>query len=56
MKRIADELYLSALARFPTPEESRRAVSVLTAAPTREQAAEDLMWALLNTKEFVFNH
>ena len=24
--------------------------------PRRDQAIQDLLWALLNTKEFVFNH
>jgi len=55
-RRLVDELYLAALDRFPMPEESRRAVEALTPAARRRQAAEDLLWVLLNTKEFVYNH
>src|SRR5262249_37677653 len=56
VRRIVDELYLASVARFPTPEESRRGIQAIATAPNRQQAAEDLLWALLNTKEFVFNH
>jgi hypothetical protein len=55
-RRIVDELYLASLSRFPTLEESRVAIQALAAAPERGQAAQDLLWALLNSKEFVFNH
>jgi hypothetical protein len=55
-RRIVDELYLAALSRFPTPEESRTALAAFTAAPEPQRAAEDLLWALLNSKEFLFNH
>jgi hypothetical protein len=54
-RRIVDELYLAALSRFPTAEESRRGIQTVATAANRQQAAEDLLWALLNTKEFVFN-
>jgi hypothetical protein len=56
LRRVVDELYLSAVARFPSPEESRRGIQTIATAPNRQQAAEDLLWALVNTKEFVFNH
>jgi hypothetical protein len=56
VRQLVDELYLAAVSRFPTPEESRRGVQTIGTAPNRQQAAEDLLWALLNTKEFVFNH
>jgi len=53
---LVEELYLAAYARYPTAEESRRAVAALSKAKDRRQAAEDLFWALLNAKEFFFNH
>jgi hypothetical protein len=55
-RRIVDELYLASVSRFPTLEESRAAIQALTAAPDRQKAAEDLLWVLLNSKEFLFNH
>ena len=54
--RVVDELYLASLSRFPTVEESRTALKLLAAAPEQQRAAEDLLWALLNSKEFLFNH
>jgi hypothetical protein len=49
--QIVTELYLSTLSRFPSTEE----VKIVSAnlKPTRE-AIEDLEWALLNSREFVF--
>jgi hypothetical protein len=53
---IADELYLAALSRFPTPDERGTATRHIRAAADRRQAIEDLTWALLNSKEFLFQH
>ena len=53
---LVDELYLLAYCRFPTDTE-RAAATKRFDKPnaTRRTAAEDLMWALINTPEFVFN-
>lgn len=53
---MVDELYLSALGRFPTAEERSGVGQVIAAAPSRKEGLEDLLWALLNSAEFVFNH
>ncbi|MBM4049065.1 MAG: DUF1553 domain-containing protein, partial [Planctomycetes bacterium] len=54
---IADELYLAALSRPPSAGEAQKVTAHLAKdEKARRQAAEDLMWALLNTKEFLFNH
>jgi hypothetical protein len=53
---IADELYLLAYCRPPTDTERANAVKRFDKkGATRRSAAEDLMWALINTPEFVFN-
>jgi hypothetical protein len=52
---VIDELYLAALTRLPTPVE-REAARRHLAAGDRRAALEDLGWALLNSKEFVFRH
>jgi hypothetical protein len=63
-----EEMYLSALGRTPTPEEMALALKHITKprpvidgqAPSipqiKRQAYEDLLWTLVNTKEFLFNH
>ncbi len=54
---IIDELYLSTLSRFPTDEERALMLQPFQAAGSdRSAATEDVLWALLNSKEFVFNH
>ena len=54
---IVDELYLSTLSRFPVAEERELMVSVFEEpASNRQTAVEDILWTLINTREFVFNH
>lgn len=54
-EQIIEELYLLTYARYPDEEEIKIGRSLFeTAETTRRQAAEDLLWALLNTPEFVF--
>ncbi len=55
-KQIVDELLLTAVARPPTEEEQKWARDTIKTAPSRKAGLEDFMWALLNTKEFQFNH
>ena len=56
IKEIIEDLYLSAYARLPTPEELRRNVTFVERVEDKKQALEDVLWAILNTKEFMFNH
>jgi hypothetical protein len=55
---IVEEAYLEALSRIPTPEEKAKILPILDAAPAdgRREALEDLLWGLLSSKEFLFNH
>ncbi len=50
------ELYLATFSRPPTSQELERARSAVAAAPTRREGFEDLLWALCNATEFLFNH
>ncbi|MFT4639114.1 MAG: hypothetical protein ACI8T1_002438 [Verrucomicrobiales bacterium] len=54
---IIEELYLNVYQRFPEPEERQIALAVFNDKETdRQTATEDLLWALLNSAEFLFNH
>ena len=57
-ERIIEEAYLSALSRLPTSTERQRMLeSLQTATPTEQRTRiEDVYWALLSSKEFLFNH
>jgi hypothetical protein len=53
---LVRRLYLLTFNRPPSPIEADRAGAVLGGASTRAAGAQDLFWALLNSKEFLFNH
>ena len=50
------ELYIRCLSRKPTKDEMGRLVPALAKNPNAAQALEDFYWALLNSREFLFNH
>jgi hypothetical protein len=55
------DLYLTAFAREPKEDERERLTSYFSAVKLEDKAAtraayEDALWALVNTKEFLFNH
>jgi hypothetical protein len=50
------ELYLLAFSREPTAEEIKIAVGHIEKSENPKNAYEDIVWALVNTKEFLFNH
>lgn len=52
--QIVEELYLATYSRLPTAAELADVAPVIEQNPNRRQATEDLMWALLNTPEFIF--
>jgi hypothetical protein len=53
--RVVEELYLSALGRYPTATETKKAVGHVAKAADRRSGFEDVLWAVLNLREFVFN-
>jgi hypothetical protein len=53
---VIDELYLATLSRFPTADERDRILDHLRVKPDRETAMTDILWALINTREFILNH
>ena len=57
-EQIIEELYLAALARRPTEQEFQAALAYVEQAGPKQrvQALQDVLWAILNTKEFLFNH
>jgi len=54
---IINELYLRCFARAPQPKEMELVLKqIAESGDGREAVLEDLFWALLNSKEFYFNH
>ena len=50
------ELYQIVFARPPRENELDLVLQHFQRSETPQQAYEDLLWALINTKEFLFNH
>ena len=50
---MLEEFYLAALCRSPTAVESKKLLAHLAVAKDRRAAWEDVLWALLNSKEFL---
>ena len=55
--KLVEDLYIKILSRFPTAGETSIAVAELE-SPRRKppEAVADLIWTLLNTKEFILKH
>ncbi|MBI3850634.1 MAG: DUF1553 domain-containing protein [Verrucomicrobia bacterium] len=55
---IIEEAYLSTVSRFPTDAEKTRIATIIADAEVSNPrtGVEDLYWAILSSKEFLFNH
>jgi hypothetical protein len=53
---LIDQWYWAALGRGPTAEEQQACHAVFATSASRREALEDIAWATLNAKEFVFRH
>ena len=55
-EQAVEELYLATLSRPPTAAEQQTAMGYLQKQKDLRRGMEDLLWVLLNTREFMFNH
>jgi hypothetical protein len=55
-KSILTDLYLRTLNRPPTEDELKTLMPLLNDPASQQNTLEDIFWALLNSKEFMFNH
>jgi hypothetical protein len=53
---VIETIYARCLSRLPTADESGRLLEVVKESPTPQQGLEDVFWAVLNSREFLFNH
>ena len=56
LTRIIEEAYLRTLSRKPSNSELDRSRKHLSSAEDLQEGLGDLVWALVNTKEFIINH
>jgi hypothetical protein len=53
---IIENIYLRSVSRPPTPAEMKRLLDAVEGSANKQQALEDVFWAVLNSREFMFNH
>jgi hypothetical protein len=53
---IVEELYLAGLSRLPSARERSLLRKMITGVESRRQAIEDLMWGVIASREFAYNH
>ena len=55
-RHIIEELYLAALCRFPTAPEQVELEEMIAGRSSRQEALENLLWALVASRQFAYNH
>jgi hypothetical protein len=61
-EQVIEELYLRTLTRPPTDKEKQALLEIVRSDPAHaepdrlRETLEDGFWAILNSREFVFNH
>ena len=53
---VTEDVFLRTVGRFPTPAEISQARADIAAATTPVDGVRELLWAMLNTREFMVNH
>jgi cytochrome c553 len=55
-RQVIDEFCLAAFTRYPTEPEVAALGKMIDQKVSRREAIEDLVWGLINTREFSYNH
>ena len=55
-RALVEELYLATLSRLPTPTELDSGIDISAGRRGRAARAQDLLWALVNSKAFLYNY
>lgn len=53
---VLQKIYIRCLTRTPSDQEKEQLRQTVAAAENDQQGLEDVFWAVLNSREFVFNH
>jgi hypothetical protein len=53
---IIDKIYHRCLSRKPTEPEKARLMQLISESANPDQGLHDVFWAILNSREFIFNH
>jgi hypothetical protein len=56
MNGLIEEAYIRTLSRMPSASEIERSYAAIAQAESPTRGLSDLLWALINSKEFILNH
>jgi hypothetical protein len=54
--KVVEDLFLATVGRYPSDEEAQKALAHVGRSANRKAGIEDVLWSLMNLREFVFNH
>jgi hypothetical protein len=54
--QVIEHLYIRCLSRAPKPDELKTLLALVDKSADKKQALEDVFWAIMNSREFMFNH
>ena len=54
--QVIEHLYIRCLTRPPKPDELKELLALVEKSKDKKQALEDVFWAIMNSREFMFNH
>jgi hypothetical protein len=55
-QQIIEKIYMRCLSRAPTESEMANLLKLIAESPNEDQGLQDVFWAVLNSREFIFNH
>lgn len=55
-EEILNEIYVRCLSRLPSADEKTKVLALVNAEKDKKLVLEDAFWAVLNTREYMFNH
>jgi len=56
VSEIIEDLYLAGYSRFPSAKEIKTTEQYVNQQEDKQRALEDVLWTIVNSKEFMFNH
>jgi hypothetical protein len=54
IEEIVSHIFMATLSRAATPDEQLLCKQIVSEAPTMKEGCEDILWALINSKQFVY--
>ena len=55
-EQVIENLYVRCLSRKPSADEQQKLLAIVAGAENPQAGLDDVFWAILNSREFLFNH